>query len=508
MNLYQGRSIWSVSWFWLGIASVLFLSLSLRFWKISQFNTLVFDEVYIAKFANNYLTHTPFWHSHPPLGKYLIAIGIWIASLNPFGYDSLNSLTGSILSPFSYRWLNALIGSLIPLVIAGIAYQLSHRRSYALIAGLLAAADGLLLVESRYALLNIYLLFFGLLGQWLFLLALDNQPGRRGFFLTLSGACFGASTAVKWSGLGFLVGIYLVWISAWVIRWLQSFRSIATYSSSASNPSATIMRHGASTYTPLQNLTQLKLSHLLFDLGAIPALVYRLAWIPHLQLNPELNFWTLQKLILVGHQQVGSGSEVHPYCSLWYTWPWMIRPVAYFYYIASDIAEPVPSLGPPLPGNAGTVIYAVNGMGNPVLWWLSTATILFLLGILAKRICLEVTVVISKSLAVQQSISFTGIDCWIGLYLVLNYTANYLPWMKVTRCTFLYHYIGASIFAFLAIAWMVDLWLRSNQPRLQALGVTVIFLILLAFIFWLPVYLGLPLSSENFLSRMWFRSWI
>ncbi len=83
--------------------------------------------------------------------------------------------------------MNALTGSLIPLLVAGIAYQLSHRRSYALIAGLFAAVDGLLLVESRYALINIYLLFFGLLGQWFLLLALNTRGEQRWLRLTLAG---------------------------------------------------------------------------------------------------------------------------------------------------------------------------------------------------------------------------------------------------------------------------------------------------------------------------------
>jgi dolichyl-phosphate-mannose--protein O-mannosyl transferase len=68
--------------------------------------------------------------------------------------------------------------------------------------------------------------------------------------------------------------------------------------------------------------------------------------------------------------------------------------------------------------------------------------------------------------------------------------------------------MDASVFAFLAIAWIVDRWLRSYQLWLRAMGVTIVFLILLAFVFWLPVYLGLPLSPEEFQSRMWLRSWI
>jgi dolichyl-phosphate-mannose--protein O-mannosyl transferase len=43
---------------------------------IERFNTLVFDEVYYAKFAKDYLTKTPFFNPHPPLSQYIIAIGI------------------------------------------------------------------------------------------------------------------------------------------------------------------------------------------------------------------------------------------------------------------------------------------------------------------------------------------------------------------------------------------------------------------------------------------------
>ena len=37
---------------------IFLLSLGLRFWNLGQFNTLVFDEVYYAKFANHYLIKT------------------------------------------------------------------------------------------------------------------------------------------------------------------------------------------------------------------------------------------------------------------------------------------------------------------------------------------------------------------------------------------------------------------------------------------------------------------
>ncbi len=482
----------------MGMAGIFLISVSLRFWGLGRFNTLVFDEVYYAKFANNYLTHTPFFDGHPPLSKYLIAIGMWLGSRLPFGQDAVNGFTGSIHSTWSYRWLNALTGSFIPLIVAGIAYQLSHRHSYAFIAALFAAADGLFLVESRYALNNVYLVLFGLLGQLFLLLGLRQQGRRRWFWLALAGLGFGASVSIKWNGLGFLLGAYLIWLTAWVMQWVQSLRR---YSDSMPRERGTLNQ------TPLQSFIQLKVLHVLFYLGIIPFFFYCLEWIPHLQLNPEFDLWGVQKQILAYHERVGDGPKVHPYCSHWYTWPLMLRPVVYFYQTARNVAESLPVMGPPLPAGAGKVIYDVHAIGNPALWWFSTAAILLLLWLLARQIWSFV------SPSQRWSVSTLGIelqsaDIWIALYLVLNWLANLLPWLMVTRCTFLYHYMGASVFAGLALAYLVDRWLHSYLRFFRVLGVTVIFLILLAFVFWMPIYLGLPLSPEALRLRLWSRSWI
>ncbi len=96
-------------WFWIGTSGVFLLSVGLRFWGLGRFNTLVFDEVYYAIFANNYLTHTPFFDGHPPWSKYLIAIGMWIGSHLPKGQDAVNDLTGSLRSTWSYRWLKGVV---------------------------------------------------------------------------------------------------------------------------------------------------------------------------------------------------------------------------------------------------------------------------------------------------------------------------------------------------------------------------------------------------------------
>ncbi|MES1025686.1 phospholipid carrier-dependent glycosyltransferase [Gloeocapsa sp. BRSZ] len=485
---FAKKSLQQSPWFWLGMLAVFLVSLGLRFWQLSRFNTLVFDEVYYAIFANNYLTRTLFFDGHPPLSKYIIAIGMWIGSHLPIGQDTVNSLTGSLRSTWSYRWLNALTGSFIPLVIAGIAYQISYNRTYALIAALFAAADGLFLVESRYALNNIYLVLFGLLGQLCFLLALQHKR-QRSIWLALAGIAFGATISVKWNGLWFLLGAYAIWVAAWLNRFLARRHSY---------------HHNEFIQTtPLVNLRQINLWQVVFYLGIIPVAFYSIQWIPHLYLNPSPNFWEVQQRILSYHQNIGSGADVHPYCSSWFSWLFMIRPVAYFYYIAQSTTAPISIVGPPLPASYARVIYDVHAIGNPILWWLSTVGIVTLLWRLVRRF---ISWLRNTSSRLVYRASPT--DTWVALYLVLNWLANLLPWVRVTRCLFIYHYMGASVFAGMAIAWLVTRWLQGYSLLLRGIAVTIIFLILAAFIFWMPIYLGLPLTPESYRLRMWLPTWI
>lgn len=497
MTLLKNLSQKSIPWFKLGLSGIFLFSLALRFWGLDRFNTLVFDEVYYAKFANDYLTNTSFFNAHPPLSQYIIAIGIWIGSHLPFGQNSVNGLTGSLLSPWDYRWINALTGSFIPLVVAALAYQLTRRRSYAFIAALFSACDALFLVESRYALNNIYLVLFGLLGQLFFLKALAvQQPKKRWIYLIIAGVWFGASIAIKWNGLWFLLGAYLLLGFAWGMRLITK-------------QSESPLNHPLQ--SPLQNLTTLNLVQIGVSLAVIPVVIYSLAWIPHLQLNPTPNFWQMQQEILGYHQRIKSGPDVHPYCSTWYSWPLMIRPIVYFYKKAKIDGEIDPVL-PSFPAGMTEAIYDVHAMGNPFLWWFSTFAILLGVGILIHRflVWLETQKVASaEGLEQSYPVRFPPTpELWLVLYLAMNWLANLLPWARVTRCIFLYHYMGSSVFSLLALAWWVDRWIHSPQRHLRGRGVTIIFLILLAFVFWMPVYLGLPLSAWGWKVRMWLSSWI
>ncbi|HEY9753062.1 MAG TPA: phospholipid carrier-dependent glycosyltransferase [Coleofasciculaceae cyanobacterium] len=486
-------------WFYCTVGAIWLFSLAIRFWGLGRFNTLVFDEVYFVKFAHNYLTQTPFFDAHPPLSKYLIAVGMWIGNQLPLGQNAVNSLAGAPYSTWSYRWLNALTGSLVPLVAMGLAYQLTRRLSYVLISGWFMALDGLFLVESRYGLNNVYLVLFGLLGEWFFLLALGREtPEKRRFWLAMAGVAFAASASVKWNGLWFLLGIYGLLTVGWLLRWADG--------QGVGRP----FQARSSAGSPLQRLTQLPLWEVGLGLGILPAIVYGLVWIPHLKLNAKAGFWSdfweLQRQMLTYHQQVGSGPNVHPYCSSWPSWLWMVRPVAYFYQNTNP-GDPLPTGQSTLQLGPNQLIYDVHAMGNPMLWWLGTIAmglvLISLIGVLFRW--LRPTVQVSF---LSRAPQFSVADRWLLGFLAINYLANLLPWTRVTRCTFLYHYMGASVFATMAIAWVVDRWLRSPQINLRRMGIAIMAAIGLGFLFWLPIYWGLPLSISAFRARIWFANWI
>lgn len=530
----------ALSWFSLSLVGLFILSLMLRFWGLSRFNALVFDEIYYANFARGFLTGVQEFGGHPPLSTYLIAGGIWLAKLTPWGNEGLaNGYTGIMMTPFSYRWLNALVGAGIPVLVAAIAYQLTYRRTYAVIAGFLIACDGLFLVESRYALNNVYLITFGLLGHLFLLLALNLNhadtylkaaPRPRSsiafiVLLLLSGVGFGASAAIKWNGLWFLFGVYLVWAASWITRWINQLRPGLLLNPEIDD-------------TPFGRLSRLPMVYGAIALGLVPALVYTVSWLPFMALKPGLNVIQWQQEVLNYNLRVG-GMTTHPYCSPWYTWPFMWRPVAYFYKTAHGLQEPVPVVGPPLPPNAAVTIYDVHAMGNPLLWWLSTAAVICLAGLVIQRAMRWAF----PRFGAQRQVRVAGLtragyrSATQGLqtllvgdgdgdrrlysavpvitpytstiaYLLLNWLGNLIPWIGVERCTFIYHYMESVIFATLAIALLVDRWLHSSQHWHRIVGLTVILAIALAFVFWLPFYLGLPLSPFEVQIRRWLPSWI
>ena len=378
--------------------------------------------------------------AHPPLAKYIIAIGIKI-----FGY-----------APFGYRCMTALAGSLLPLITYELFWQLSDRRGWAWLAGWFIAMDGLLLVESRFGLINIYILLFGMLSHLCIVLALKRSR-QRWFWVLATGLMLGASISVKWTGLAYVVGLIALMGYAW------------------------------SRYRQTLNVLQI-----LIGLIILPIAFYFVEWIPHLLINPERDIWELHRQILGFHQNLGVGKTepIHPYCSPWWSWVLLIRPVAYFFEMRPN-----------------SMVQFVHAMGNPLLYWLSAIALLLGLSFLvASKLRFPPKIITQINL--EYSSKSPSALFWLTLYVITSFLAHWLPWSLSKRCIFLYHYMPASVFAFATLALLVSLMWRSPLPELRRLGSGIVAIITIAFIFWLPIYIGLPISSGYLPVLMWLPSWI
>ena len=75
---------------------------------------------------------------------------------------------------------------------------------FAILASILVAIEGSLIVDSRIALANTFLLTFGFTGLYFLLRFYANQGGW--YSLIVSGVFMAMAVSVKWSGLGFLLG--------------------------------------------------------------------------------------------------------------------------------------------------------------------------------------------------------------------------------------------------------------------------------------------------------------
>jgi len=454
----------------IGCVSVFAIALSLRFWQLDRFDEWIFDEVYYAAFAQRYSQGLPVFDAHPPMGKYLIAVG---AELHRQFLELLHLGEASLIGSrpiIGDRWLNALAGSLIPLIVIGIIQvfnrpvernkeidkPLSSLQVSALLSGLFVATDGLFITESRHALINIYVVFFGLLGHLCWLLASARQrptfSRKNVMWLCFAGVSLGLAIATKWNGLGYVLTL---WVCGLDRKQHSSFKKHQSRNS--------------------QHLAKL----LLFSV-VVPGLVYYIAWMPHIGISQD-SFLTLQRNLLAFHQNLDSTQIA---CSRWYTWPLLIKPISYAYAEDANVA------------------YTINNLGNPALWILSSAaTILSTVVLLSRHLA-------SHSTKKQQTKNKSS-TLEINRYLLIGYYTNWLPWVLIERCTYNYLFMPAAAFGFMMLAHLMSQWL-SPQSGIASRIVTLAMLgaIALSFFFWLPLALGLSLTPEQLQLRWWLPSWI
>lgn len=281
-----------------------------------------FDEIYHGRTAYEFVHHLPpYENTHPPLGKFLISLGIRMLDMTPFGMR----LTG------------ALFGSLLPVLLFWGGLLVTGSRTGAWLASLLTACDFMNFTISRFATIDVFQVFFltafalSLYRWYLFEKASWQWPSLGWFYG--AGLFLGLAASVKWSALFVGTGIGLLYL--WQLH--EVWRS-----------------QGNLRWSGAANLT----GHYFLAFIVVPLLVYYLsygAFFPCLPEHPSLfssqgvrEFLAQQRNMFSYHSELVA---THPFSSPFYTWPFIYKPL----YLYVD------------PGSELHV--AISLMGNPVLWW-------------------------------------------------------------------------------------------------------------------------------------------
>ena len=319
----------------LAIIIVLVASVVTHFAFFSEPRETVFDEVHFGKFMAAYFTGEYYFDIHPPLGKLIISGAGYMAGFQPgFSFGNI----GDQFPDNTYlalRFLPRLAGTLLPVVIFLLLLELGLSRVAAMSAGLLIVLENALLVQSRFMLLDSFLLLFGFTAWWLYA-RYRNHP----HVLYLLGAAIfaGSAASIKWTGITFLGIIGILELLKWRLP-----RGKAGWKN-------------------------------LIILAVIPFLVYYSLFTIHFRLlskpgpgdafmtqefrDGKENTW--QKFVELNKEMYRANANLtatHPYSSKWYTWPFMQRPIYYW-------------------NDGDAKIYL---LGNPIVWWASTVGIIALL---------------------------------------------------------------------------------------------------------------------------------
>ena len=410
------------------------LGLILRLWNLASPKGKIFDEVYYATNAQSLLqngveidskTGLAQFIVHPPTGKWLIAIGIKL-----FGYNE-----------FGWRFAAALIGSLSIVLMYFTAKKLFNNQLLSVFAAALISMDGLHLVHSRIALLDIFLLFFIQIA----VLALLHQK------YWLSAIALGLATSVKWSGLYVLIVFALLVL-------IMDYRK---------------HRYLGSEKPIRQVIDNFPIRFLQF--GIAPALIYLSSWIGwfltnngwsrNWSANPLRSLWHYHSEILNFHAKL---SEPHPYDAN--PWSWLIqgRPTSFFYET---------------PKNCGGTRCSqeILALGTPILWWLATIALFITIGFwVSKRE-------------------------WQAEILLVVIGASYLPWFAIQdRTMFSFYAIAFEPFILLTLVYVLSKVLKHQRRIAISIGA----IVLVNFLYFLPIFLGLPITYNSWHDRMWLPSWI
>jgi dolichyl-phosphate-mannose-protein mannosyltransferase len=95
-----------------------------------------------------------------------------------------------------------------------------------------------------------------------------------------------------------------------------------------------------------------------------------------------------------------------------------------------------------------------------------------------------------------------------GMFVVLiAYFSQYVPWMLVSRLTFIYHYFAMVPFLILCIVYMIKVILEK-KPNWRVYAAAYLTLVFGLFVLFYPVLSGMVVE-KNYVNNVlrWFYSW-
>jgi dolichyl-phosphate-mannose--protein O-mannosyl transferase len=305
-----------------------------------------FDEIHYLPAARAVLGLAPPLNiEHPPLGKQLIAFGIALFGDRPLGW----------------RIMPALFGALALFAATRAMWFASLSRFTTLAFAVLLATGFPLLVHSRIAMLDGFMVGFAMLALWM-IAAACRQPETARWRLAVAGVALGLSAAAKWNAAPLLPLPGLVFMA---MRLRQAGLQFLTFTRGAPIPG--------------MNLAEAALW-----LGLVPLAAYMLTywpfWVPSGATLPWDGLVGLHERMLELHEQV---LTPHTYQSVWYQWVINLRAIWYLY-------EPIAGAqrGVLLVGNPLTML-----LGLPALAWCAWQ------GLVRRRLdCLAVSVLYAVTL--------------------------------------------------------------------------------------------------------------
>ncbi len=505
---------------WLIILGMSVISTLVRLFYLSFPEEMVFDEVYHARAAGEYMRGiNPFEWVHPPLAKLLISVGTSVFGLNSFGWRIMPVIFGTLFIPVMYIFGKSMFS----------------KRKYAILAALILSLDGVFFVQSRTAMTNIFATFFqvtSVLFFWLYVQHDYHEEKKKKAYslLFLSGLFISLSIATRWTSLGalgFILGSMI---------WYKFLFHVTIKDLMAGNYNG--LKKGFTTKEiPFWILTSL-------SFVVLPALIYLISYIPYMNLNHTIKETIdMQKGIYTYHKNL---RDPHPYYSEWYTWPFLIRPTWYYFRDFKD----------------GTMA-GIIALGNPAIWWSSIFVtifsiyqaikykkahllyiglgfvILYLPWAVSPRIknfshylfeaipyaCLSITYLISylwekgdrklENTKEDRTFNLMAFFAIGGLVISLAVIGILALWVLQWKHTFpiasLEPYsqrmFNSSSYLFISLLAIISYVLYENT-KFRSLAIFYLSMIVGMFIFFYPLYSGYPMSWAYYSIHIWMTTWI